>query len=493
MNMAKVVYIKRRAVDEDYIGVKNMEHSDGKTLGSRSDFETKWNNSPDKDPRSLGRQMKDFGRGFVKSLPSMALTAAVCWPAGVLMAIGALHDRFEKKVNNTLLNPKTFADWIANTNTDGVKNDKKKDSSFGVKTYDSSTKKENPYDVEERPGNRKASTTRNIKDASVNSLEMKKYFVELDNGEVMKLYAISDNEAKEQAKTMISSMRGKYKTMNDLFEEGAHTYRIVLSDGSIVYLTAESRENAVSIANYTAAELKKLYASLGVKQETAGKVKIVTDEGIIPIPAPAKIENVVENTAPDPDSVPKLKPEISKEFYTNEAAKVYTYKLRINFNTVYICAKDDNEAKDIAVHLHKEISGYKGTILSFLTGSVSGIAWGVKMSDGDQYIVCETSGGEDPKTKVLAMVAGKYKAMMKYCSKNVQSFLQTKMKDGTNIPDVTVASAKRTKIPQKFKNLNLIVLSKITDGAEKIIYKSQLARDSSDENTKQLTPQKIRA
>lgn len=473
------------SVNEDYIGVKNMEHSDGKTLGSRSDYETKWNNSPDKDKRPLGQQMKDFGRGFVKSLPSMALTAAVCWPAGVFMAIGALHDRLEKKVNNTLLNPKTFADWIANTDTDqSGTQDKKKKEEFGVKPYDSDTKDENPYDTEKKQ--KKAP-----KDSSVSELQMKKYFIELDNGEVMKLYALNDTEAKEQAKTIVSSTSGKYKTMNDLFEEGAHTYRIVMSDGSIIYLTAESKDKAESIANYTASELKKLYASLGVKSGETGKVKVVTDEGIIPIPVPTKIVNVAESM-PDPDTVHKLKPEVAKEFYTNEAAKVYTYKLRINYNTVYICASDDDEAKEIAMNLCKEISAYKGTILSFLTGSVTGTAWGVKMSDGDQYVVCETSGGEDPKTKVLTMIKGKYKVMMKFGGKNVRSFLQTKLKSDST-PDVQVASAKCTQIPQKFKNLNLIVLSKITDGKEQIIYKSPLAKDSADNNTRQMVPHKMQA
>jgi len=493
--MSKIVYIKKNSVDEDYIGVKHPEHSDGKTLGSKSDYETKWNNSPDKDKRSLGTQVKDFGRGFVKSLPSMALTAAVCWPAGVFMAIGALHDRFEKKWTNTLLNPKTWADWIANTNTEHSGDEKKKDSSFGVKTYDSSTKEANPYDIKEKPerAHKDSSTEQKQKDSSTVIPEMKKYFVILDNGEVLKLYAVSESEAKEQTKTLISSTCGKYKTMNDLFEEGAHTYRIVLSDGSISYLTAESQDKAISIANYTAAELNKLYKSLGVKSDDAGKVKTITDEGIIPIPVPAKIEDVIEKNAPDPNSVHKLTAEISKEFYTNDAAKVYTYKLRINFNTVYICASDDNEAKEIAVHLQKEISGYKGTILSFLTGSISGVAWGVKMSDGDQYIVCETNGGEDPKTKVMTMVAGKFKAMMKYGGKNVRSFLQTKTDPSTNLPNVTVASARRTKIPQKFKNLNLIVLSKIVDGAEKIIYKSQLAKDSAEDNTKIMTPRRMQA
>lgn len=478
------------ALNEDYIGVTNMEHSDGKTLGSKSDFETKWDNSQ-KDKRSLGKQMKDFGRGFVKSLPSMALTAAVCWPAGVVMALGAAHDRIEKKVNNTLLNPITFADWIANDKAgEGSDNREKKksDSSFGVAPLDSSKNKEK----EDTPKTTDA-TKRVVKDSSAITAGMKKYYVELNNGEVLKLYAINEEEAKSQASALITSTKGKYDTMNELFEEGAHTYRAIMTDGAIIYLTAETKEKAISIANYTSSELKRFYTSIGVKEKDGCKVKTITDEGIIPIPAPDKIIRIAEETAPNPDDIYKLKANISKEFYTNEDAKVYTYKLRINFNTVFLCASSNDEAILFAKNLNKAISGYKGTILSFLTGSTSGSAWLVQMNDGDKYVICETPEGEDPKTKAMTMIAGKYKLMEKLGSKNVRSFLQTKTDPSTNIPTVKVASARHTEIPQKFKNLNTFVLTKITGGKEDVIYKSALAKDSIEKKTKELTPKRVTA
>lgn len=472
-------------LNEGYFSTSDIQKSDGQTLGSRSDFETKWNNNPDKNNNSFGTQLKNTARGFVKSLPSIALTMAVCWPAGVMLTLGAWHEKFEKKINNTLLNSKTYLDWIANTSHDKVDKEKAKDASskFDVAPIDTSTKKSTDKDDDTSSPTKVRKKT----DTPVPVIEptMSPYYAVLNNGEVMKVYALSEEEAKKQVNVIVSGTRGKYSTMNEMFEEGAHTYRAILDDGSIVYLTAETRDKAIAIANATAGELKKFYKSVGVKSPAIGKVKSITDEGIIAIPIPKSITELQKGTAPDPNSVYRLKPEQVKDFYTNKQAKTFTYKLRINYNTVFLCAANDNEAKAMAMKLNKEISGYKGSVLSFLTGSLSGKAWAVTMQDGDRYIICEVPGGDDPKTKALKMIDGKFKLMEKYGGPNVKSVLNTHRDTASN-PTVKVASAKSIDIPKKFKNLNAIVLTKVENGVEQEIYKSTLAKEDTEEKGKTL-------
>ena len=474
-------------LNEGYFSTSDIKKSDGQTLGSRSDFETRWNNNPDKNNNSFGTQLKNTARGFVKSLPSIALTMAVCWPAGVMLTLGAWHERFEKKINNTLMNPKTYLDWIANTSHDQVDKEKSKDASskFDVAPLDTSTKKSADKDDDTSSPTKVKRKTDASTLVPVTEPTMSPYYAILNNGEVMKVYALSEEEAKKQVNIIVSGTRGKYSTMNEMFEEGAHTYRAILDDGSIVYLTAETQDKAVAIANATAGELKKFYKSVGVKSPAIGKVKSITDEGIIAIPIPKSITELRKGTTPDPNSVYKLKPEQVKDFYTNKQAKTLTYKLRINYNTVFLCAANDNEAKEMAVKLNKEISGYKGSILSFLTGSLSGKAWAVTMQDGDKYIICEVPGGDDPKTKALKMIDGKFKLMEKYGSPSVKSVLKTH-KDAASQPTIKVASAKSIDIPKKFKNLNAIILTKVENGVEQEIYKSTLAKEDTEEKGKSL-------
>jgi hypothetical protein len=217
----------------------------------------------------------------------------------------------------------------------------------------------------------------------------------------------------------------------------------------------------------------------------------VTDEGIIPIPFPKSIIQVVKGIAPDPGSVKKLKAEEPKDFYTNEPAKVCTYKLRIDYNSVFLCAGSDEEATRIAAKVCNDVAEYKENIISFLTGSAEKRAWLVAMQDGDQYLICETQEGDDVKTKSLKMMDDKFKLMMKFGKPNVQSFLKTKMTSDETKPAVGVAWAKEVERPKKFKNLNSIILSKVEGGTEKEIYRSAVANAESKEEHKELVDNKM--
>ena len=122
--------------------------------------EPKWSDNQTRGATDVGhkRRLRGLG-GFVKTLPSMAISFLICPPLACIQLLGAVRHRMEKKWLRKLFNSKTWLDFIAN------------------------------------PSEKQDELKQKMKDAFAEKTQY--YYTTLANGEILKVPAVNTLEAKD--------------------------------------------------------------------------------------------------------------------------------------------------------------------------------------------------------------------------------------------------------------------------------------------------------
>ena len=120
----------------------------------------KWSDNQTRGATDVGhkRRLRGLG-GFVKTLPSMAISFLICPPLACIQLLGAVRHRMEKKWLRKLFNSKTWLDFIAN------------------------------------PSEKQEELKQKMKDAFAEKTQY--YYTTLANGEILKVPAVNTLEAKD--------------------------------------------------------------------------------------------------------------------------------------------------------------------------------------------------------------------------------------------------------------------------------------------------------
>lgn len=264
-----------RSVIEEYgvseaFDVLNEVHYGGEVSG---DFD-----------RSGGAQVKGVG-GFVQSLPSFAISAMISWPLTVLMGIGAISRRIQKRWEDKTswrkrLDPRFWAEFTANPHghsiphevlskpveyayksgkklVGGVKNAALKTLGvvtggiLGVKAADEISKK--IKNAKEKQARGEELTDEDmLTPEDVKNMDFRPYWVAFTNGEVIRLRADSKESAKKIGEYILNVLViGKtYDKMNEVMQRDRsyHKFVIPFDDGEVAEVVAKSTDEAIDLA-----------------------------------------------------------------------------------------------------------------------------------------------------------------------------------------------------------------------------------------------------
>lgn len=183
-------------------------------------------------------------RGLIKSIPSLGITTIVSWPAAVLAAIGALSYRFQKKYeqkNSFLnqLNPGYWAEYLA---TPGREKRDNKSAEKDGKTFGEKVKSAlgigGAAAAGAYAGSKLSKDDDGIDPEELKNKDFKEYWVTLSNGEILRLRADNEENAKKMANAIIIQTKPVYDQLNMKLRDYPDTcvkYTFTFSDGEVCY------------------------------------------------------------------------------------------------------------------------------------------------------------------------------------------------------------------------------------------------------------------
>ena len=156
----------------------------------------KWSDNQTRGATDVGHKKRLRGLGgFVKTLPSMAISFLICPPLACIQLLGAVRHRMEKKWLRKLFNSKTWLDFIAN------------------------------------PSEKQEELKQKMKDAFAEKTQY--YYTTLANGEILKVPAVNTLEAKDMVLAITrKELIPRYK---DLDDKKSHILKGVSENGKIEY------------------------------------------------------------------------------------------------------------------------------------------------------------------------------------------------------------------------------------------------------------------
>lgn len=165
-------------------------------------LQPKWSDNKTRGAVDVGpnkKRLKGLG-GFVKTLPSMAISFVICPPLACIQLLGAVRHRMEKKWLGKLFNTKTWLDFIAT------------------------------------PSEKQEELKQKMKDAFAKKTQF--YYTTLANGEILKVPAVNTLEAKDMVLAITrKELIPRYK---ELDSDKSHILKEVSNNGQV------SREPGIS-------------------------------------------------------------------------------------------------------------------------------------------------------------------------------------------------------------------------------------------------------
>ena len=165
-------------------------------------LQPKWSDNKTRGAVDVGpnkKRLRGLG-GFVKTLPSMAISFVICPPLACIQLLGAVRHRMEKKWLGKLFNTKTWLDFIAT------------------------------------PSEKQEELKQKMKDAFAEKTQY--YYTTLANGEILKVPAINTLEAKDMILAITrKELIPRYK---ELDSDKSHILKEVTNNGQV------SREPGIS-------------------------------------------------------------------------------------------------------------------------------------------------------------------------------------------------------------------------------------------------------
>ena len=154
----------------------------------------KWSDNQTRGATDVGpkKRLRGLG-GFVKTLPSMAISFLICPPLACIQLLGAVRHRMEKKWLRKLFNSKTWLDFIAN------------------------------------PSEKQEELKQKMKDAFAEKTQY--YYTTLANGEILKVPAVNTLEAKDMVLAITrKELIPRYK---ELDSDKSHILKEVSENGKV--------------------------------------------------------------------------------------------------------------------------------------------------------------------------------------------------------------------------------------------------------------------
>ena len=154
----------------------------------------KWSDNQTRGATDVGpkKRLRGLG-GFVKTLPSIAISFLICPPLACIQLLGAVRHRMEKKWLRRLFNSKTWLDFIAN------------------------------------PSEKQEELKQKMKDAFAEKTQY--YYTTLANGEILKVPAVNTLEAKDMVLAITrKELIPRYK---DLDSSNSHILKEVSNNGQV--------------------------------------------------------------------------------------------------------------------------------------------------------------------------------------------------------------------------------------------------------------------
>lgn len=154
----------------------------------------KWSDNQTRGATDVGpkKRLRGLG-GFVKTLPSMAISFLICPPLACIQLLGAVRHRMEKKWLRRLFNSKTWLDFIAN------------------------------------PSEKQEELKQKMKDAFAEKTQY--YYTTLANGEILKVPAVNTLEAKDMVLAITrKELIPRYK---ELDSDKSHILKEVSENGKV--------------------------------------------------------------------------------------------------------------------------------------------------------------------------------------------------------------------------------------------------------------------
>ena len=269
-------------------------------------------------------------RGMAQSIPSFSIAALICWPAILLVGLGALSNRMREKYEDkkswiNRLHPSFWGEYLATSHKNDIssssRSDKKKDSwvkrvyrtLFGSAAGSGAVEGTSMLAKDSSI----AGFTKNTEEAKhiVMNAIFVPYWITLSNGEILRLRADSEENAKTMANMIIAyTKKPCYNKLNEKISKGCPKYKFYFDDGEICYWSAQTQKQAYKEALDTRKELctamNNAMSSSAVlddleKPKIDGKVEVKRGE-MIEVPQQGKFLNVT-TTQPKRKYDPSLK------------------------------------------------------------------------------------------------------------------------------------------------------------------------------------------
>ena len=154
----------------------------------------KWSDNQTRGATDVGHKKRLRGLGgFVKTLPSIAISFLICPPLACIQLLGAVRHRMEKKWLRKLFNSKTWLDFIAN------------------------------------PSEKQDELKQKMKDAFAEKTQY--YYTTLANGEILKVPAVNTLEAKDMV--LAITRKEIIRRYKDLDSKKSHILKEVSENGKV--------------------------------------------------------------------------------------------------------------------------------------------------------------------------------------------------------------------------------------------------------------------
>ena len=347
-----------------------------------------------RDTTSSGqtRGMQDKGvKGLLRAAPSAILSTAIFWPGALIALVGALSIRAEKHWLRSVFNNDNWLDYLSRPYRE--KWEKK----------DSSTAENSSVSATDASANMTDTERRQVEKQMVKE-NMKTYYAVLSNGEIFRVRALTEDDARKQVDKIIEF--NPYEEMQRKLKAGGTAYMIYLNDFEQVLWCAANADAAKREVMMSRRQLDQMYQKVGVSDPmrlTGLKVDDVQKLKIQEIEKPGTSYRLTERI---PLSDRTAGERSQEEYYTSQKGGVWTFKMR-NSNCIFTFpARSVGEANQIAQKLYI-FNKQEFKIFERLRKDKRYKWYKVTLTDGDVYILA-AKDQYDAKAGAYAIQQKKY-------------------------------------------------------------------------------------
>lgn len=309
--------------DFDMVIIESLVSKYGSDIIFQSINESRYYGTGGNFDRTGGSRVSGIS-GFLQSLPSLAITSIICWPAVLIAGLGAISHRIRTKYEDSdswlnRLNPRFWVDYLATPHKSkhypssySSSSDEKKKGWFNrlktalfggavgtgavagaamlAKNKDSSTADSSVIDSSVIDSSIDTEEAKNI---AMNAIFVP-YWVTLSNGEILRVRSDTEDNAKMMANMIIAyTIKTCYNKLNVLIDQGCPRYKFYFDDGEMCYWSAATQKKAFSEAVETRKQLcKSMNVISAIEIEDLKTPKI---EGKVEVTRGKRIELPVQN------------------------------------------------------------------------------------------------------------------------------------------------------------------------------------------------------